>query len=271
MFDPSLKRLYMYRYLYRHDGTFSTLCDDFPLAQIVEPPWLLNKKNESCIPAGTYLCELQTHFDTNGKGYPAYEIKDPTGHRTDVEIHIGNDPLVDSKGCPLIGMQNGKTQYGNYGVAQSKVGYDKFMLHMTKHRQFVLVIKDCIGYERKTIRRNATPRINSKYIPEGVMATMNKRSDLPKLKTGLLDRIAYYFWRIKPVIEVALNYGGKALTIFNPAVGLIVTGAGKALDKIKGHEEVERETSVKAWETIIRAIISLLENMKKKADKKDKE
>ena len=115
------------------------------------------------------------------------------------------------------------------------------------------------------------PRINSKYIPEALIDRMKKQDNIPSPKVSILERIAYYFWRVKPVIEVALNYGGKALTIFNPAIGLIVTGAGKALDKIKGHEEVERETAVKAWENIIRAVISLLEKMKKKADSKKKE
>jgi hypothetical protein len=104
-------RLYLKRISSTQSGTWGVILDaeKNPLVVTAEPP-------ESIIPPGVYVCKLQTHYQSNGQGYPAYEITGVTGH-TDVEIHIGNIPIPykhedgtvssDSAGCVLTGMYFG--------------------------------------------------------------------------------------------------------------------------------------------------------------------
>lgn len=63
----------------------------------LEPPWKENKRNESCIPEGTYEAVL---YDSPSKGI-VYLLKD-VPDRSMIEIHKGNFNK-DSTGCILVG------------------------------------------------------------------------------------------------------------------------------------------------------------------------
>jgi len=88
---------------------------------IAERSWENNKKNISCIPAGVYNLKMQKHKSRNGSSYPAWEIVDVFS-RTNIEIHIGNIPKKDSRGCLLIG-----NNYNYKGVLDSRNAHNEFI------------------------------------------------------------------------------------------------------------------------------------------------
>lgn len=72
--------------------------DGFFVCHTLELPWRWNKKNISCIPAGTYACSWR--YD---RGRVQVEnIPCPGGMRLGVQIHAGNVPR-ESEGCILVG------------------------------------------------------------------------------------------------------------------------------------------------------------------------
>lgn len=76
------------------NGTFGIFkYQEIPFAVSYELPWLLNKRNVSCIPEGDYLCTQ--HIRPDGK--VVYDVND-VPDRTLIEIHIGNNKR-DVKGC----------------------------------------------------------------------------------------------------------------------------------------------------------------------------
>lgn len=95
-----------------------------PFAVTLEPPWLNNQPNISCIPEDTYLADLvnSPHF---GK---VYQFRNVPG-RTDVLNHWGNR-LKNTQGCVLIAEEFGKL-YGAPAVLTSKnvagKGFNEFM------------------------------------------------------------------------------------------------------------------------------------------------
>lgn len=105
-------------------GVFGVLLgpDGMPFAVTGERPDLGNASNISCIPAGTYFAE---RIDSPHFGYPVWRLLDVPG-RSDIEMHRGNRPLVDSEGCILVAEEFGKL--GDAGaVLDSKHGFDEFM------------------------------------------------------------------------------------------------------------------------------------------------
>jgi len=69
---------------------------NYPLFTL-EPPFLDNKKNESCIPTGTYGLVPHTS-DHLGKCLLVQDVP----NRTDILIHGGN-VIADTTGCILVG------------------------------------------------------------------------------------------------------------------------------------------------------------------------
>lgn len=88
---------------------------------IGERTWENNKKNISCIPADIYNLRMQKHKCRNGLSYPTWEIVG-VSERINIEIHIGNIPKKDSRGCLLIG-----NSYNLKGVLNSKDAHDEFI------------------------------------------------------------------------------------------------------------------------------------------------
>lgn len=99
----------------------------------LEPPWLDNRRNVSCIPAGEYRCEFLAK-SASGKYKDVFHLQDVPG-RSGILIHNGN--LVShTKGCILLGMRHGRLA-GQRAVLNSRAA----MSQLGEYKQsFELVI-----------------------------------------------------------------------------------------------------------------------------------
>lgn len=118
-------------------GTYGVMLNQalIPFAVTAERPWLGNKINVSCIPAGLYTCrriKSPKYGDT-------FEICDVEG-RTDILFHKGNR-VKDSKGCVLVAESFG-TLHNQMAVLASKHGYDEFMDILEGIDEFELLIEE---------------------------------------------------------------------------------------------------------------------------------
>lgn len=100
----------------------------------MENPWLDNKKQLSCIPNGTYECEI-TQSPKFGK---VYAVKNVPG-RTHILFHKGNSP-ADTLGCILLGL-NGNINSDQMWVSSSNLAFEAFYQTL-KYKAFTLVIED---------------------------------------------------------------------------------------------------------------------------------
>lgn len=104
--------LVVLRYETGDHGTFGTvLGPDGWTAHSLEPPWLNNEPNYSCIPEGIYRCVYT--FSPAFKRY-LYLVEDVPG-RSGIRIHSGNlagnrkkGLLSHSYGCILLGSWRGR-------------------------------------------------------------------------------------------------------------------------------------------------------------------
>lgn len=88
------------RVSHNNKATFGCLVvHGIPLVMTLEPPWLDNQTNVSCIPPGEYT--VVKHFSNRFK--ECLKILGVEG-RTDILIHAGNFPK-DTKGCVLVGLR----------------------------------------------------------------------------------------------------------------------------------------------------------------------
>jgi len=131
-----LRKLKLKRISATSDGTWGALLKESgnPLCLTAEIP-------NTFVPCGTYICKLQTHNQENGRSYPAYEIMNVAGHK-DIEIHIGNSPVLDSKGCVLLGMEFGTVLGNRPAVLFSTSAYETFMNYVGRVPEFELTIED---------------------------------------------------------------------------------------------------------------------------------
>jgi hypothetical protein len=145
-----MRRLYLKRFSATNDGTWGVFCSDEgkPLFFTAEIP-------NTFLGPGVYTCKLQTHYQSNGSSYPAYEITGVQGH-TDVEIHIGNIPtpykydpknkklVADSEGCCLVGMEAGESEKypGFWGVWFSTTAHNKLLKYLDNAPEFYLEITE---------------------------------------------------------------------------------------------------------------------------------
>lgn len=116
------------------DGTFGVvLADDVPFALSLERRWLNNKKGESCIPAGQYLCKrvISPRF---GETFEVTNVL----NRTHILFHKGNLDN-DSHGCIIIGEEFG-ILYGKNAILSSRKGFSEFKNRLKKVNNFWLVI-----------------------------------------------------------------------------------------------------------------------------------
>ncbi|MCL2182072.1 MAG: DUF5675 family protein [Chitinispirillia bacterium] len=117
-------------------GTFGTLMINGAFwADTLEEPWKDNQRSVSCIPAGRYICKLQTR-PSNGK--QAYYVQDVPG-RTGILIHRGNT-IDDIEGCILLGTGHGIIK-NKWAVINSMVTVETFVSHM-RGEDFELEIVD---------------------------------------------------------------------------------------------------------------------------------
>ena len=94
-------------------GTINTL----------EPPWLDNQKNISCIPEGDYIVRRDRH----GR-FKWFTVQD-VPNRTYIEFHEGEKP-EHSKGCILMSFEDLKT-------LKAWTGEDSFLLTIKEFEPIV--------------------------------------------------------------------------------------------------------------------------------------
>lgn len=174
--------------------------------------WKNNIVDISCYPDGEYEMILQRHYTSAGTSYPAWEVI--VDGRTDIELHFGNKPIKDSKGCTLVG-----DEYDNNGIKSgtSKPGFERFMNATRMYMKLKLVVKT-IDYREPTIKRRKN------LIKEAELQHIAKDFKLPelkRLKIGLVTRIKLFMrnrWK---------GFTGGALLIgAHFATGFLGTGLG---------------------------------------------
>ena len=111
-----MKRLILKRVSSTTKCTLGVLIDSesgFIVSLMLELPWKFNRKSESCIPDGDYVCEPYS----SDKYKNVFQVVDVTG-RSHILIHSGNT-VNDTNGCLLPGVSFG-TYKENEAVFQSK-------------------------------------------------------------------------------------------------------------------------------------------------------
>ena len=128
------------RWQMQKDGTFGTLLIQrgvrglVPVCLTLENPWLNNDPKVSCVPAGSYNCDI---IQSPSKGR-VYTLRNVPG-RTNILIHAGNT-THDTIGCILLGTALGEFN-GVTGITSSQSALAAFMATM-EGRNFSLVIED---------------------------------------------------------------------------------------------------------------------------------
>lgn len=135
-----MKRMTLLRVAQTVNGAFGVLLDDdtLPFAVTLERPWLNNKKGESCIPDGAYLCQ-RVQSPKFGQTFEVTNVAD----RTSILFHKGN-LMDDSHGCILVGEQFGDLQ-GKPGILVSGEGYGEFMQKLVDKQAFTLNVLTAKG------------------------------------------------------------------------------------------------------------------------------
>lgn len=111
----------------------------------MELPWKGNEQNISCIPAGRYRLKKAIHKISTPDptdDYAVYEIAGVSG-RYAIHMHIANWPS-QIKGCVALGM---KPHPDRWGVAYSKIAFNRFMDVMGDREDGWITIADAIPYD----------------------------------------------------------------------------------------------------------------------------
>lgn len=116
--------------------------------QILERPWLNNRRNISCIPTGKYTANFLPR-SVSGKYKNVFHLTNVSG-RSGILIHNGN--VVDhTKGCLIIGLKRGRLA-GKSAVLNSRTALSK-LVEITQKQTFELTI---IGNQKiQSIRQKA--------------------------------------------------------------------------------------------------------------------
>lgn len=113
-------------------GTFIINGEQF---SVIERPWLGNRRNESCIPQGRYLCKFLKQ-SASGKYKNCYHLQSVKG-RTGILIHNGN-LVTHSRGCLILGSKRGYLS-GKRAVLGSKTAMIK-LASITRKKDFYLTV-----------------------------------------------------------------------------------------------------------------------------------
>ena len=117
-------------------GTFGILLLDARIfCATVEPPDVLNLRNESSIPTGSYTC-LTYSSEKHPETYQVINVPSRNG----ILFHAGNTKR-DTAGCILLGSRHGKLGAAR-GTLNSGDTFKKFLLKIEGVNEFNLVIKE---------------------------------------------------------------------------------------------------------------------------------
>jgi hypothetical protein len=129
-----MKQFFLKRLSTGIDGTPGVIMEGLtPFAVTLEPEWLDNKPNMSCIPAGLYRCE-RVQSPRFGM---TFEITEVVG-RTHVLFHKGNTEK-DTIACVLVGEQFDPID-GKFAIKQSGKGFGELMQRLDGEKEFALNI-----------------------------------------------------------------------------------------------------------------------------------
>ena len=128
------KNIKLWRIVDNIDGTFGVLIDeDVPFAVTVERRWLDNKKGESCIPPGVYVCKRIT----SPKFGNTFQVTAVPG-RSEILFHKGN--IIDNThGCIIIGEQFEPLGNKTAVIASGK-GFGEFLQRLSGINEFNLCV-----------------------------------------------------------------------------------------------------------------------------------
>ena len=133
-----MKYFKLVRVAYIEDGTFGVLFDEeTPFCLTLEREWKDNKRGESCIPVGTYMCRRVQ----SPKFGDTFEICDVPG-RFHILFHKGNIE-DDSRGCVVTGEEYGKYK-GKTAVLSSGKAFKEFKQRTDSIDSFKLEVKNGI-------------------------------------------------------------------------------------------------------------------------------
>ena len=140
IFGWRMKEVLIKRFADTPMGVFGRFIVDSYQCYALEPQWLNNQPNVSCIPAGRYRLKLGVHHrgtDDPTDDYPAYEVEGVAG-RSLIKIHRANT-MDELAGCIAPGVELGwippnpsRNQPGRWAVLDSASAYRKFM-HAMAH------------------------------------------------------------------------------------------------------------------------------------------
>jgi len=130
-----MKHLTIVRLSSTLEGTFGVFMEHrIPFAVTLERPWLLNRRNLSCIPSGRYVCR---RVESPRFG-PTFEVTDVPG-RTHILFHKGNLDS-DSEGCILVGERFDHLR-GKPGILDSRHGFEELLLRLAGEDRFELIVR----------------------------------------------------------------------------------------------------------------------------------
>lgn len=117
-------------------GTLSNQDDGTKIASVAEHAYLQPDGSYAPkTPVGTYTCVKGKHtLEHHPVPFDAFEITNVPGH-TNILLHIGNYPQIDSEGCCLLGDERIRDM-----VTNSRVTFLNFMNSMATTDSFILAI-----------------------------------------------------------------------------------------------------------------------------------
>lgn len=108
----------------------------------IEPPWLNNERNISCIPEGTYTLRKRVspivQRTTRGEYSEGWEVTNVTG-RSFIMLHVGNW-VKNTDGCILPGKNFAFTPGDGFMVSNSRLAFDELMKAMEDQDEWILKI-----------------------------------------------------------------------------------------------------------------------------------
>jgi hypothetical protein len=106
-----------------------------PFCVTLERPWLGNKPDISCIPAGTYMVEKAMSPE---RGYEVWWVRE-VPDRDSIQMHKGNIP-VDTAGCILVA-EKFEPINGAEAVQESAAAWNELNSIMGPDRRFALTVR----------------------------------------------------------------------------------------------------------------------------------